>query len=558
MNDIVIVGAGTAGCVLAEHLSRSGRLRVVLVEAGGKPSSPFVKMPAGFARLFRSKLDWAFESEPQAAAGGRRIFTPRGKMLGGSSNMNGQIHQWCHPSDFEQWVAAGATGWGWQEVAPVFREQECWQGEAAGGERGRSGPMFVSPNRHAHALSKAFVTAARAAGLGHQPAYNGLAYEGAWLAELAHQDGQRFSAFDAYLKPALKRPNLQLMRDARVLRVTSAGGRADGVTVLQGGVEKTVAARGVVLAAGAFGSPQALMLSGIGPAEALRRLGIVVVRDAPEVGANLQDHPMVPLVFRTRGTGTFRQAESPANLLRYLLFRRGMLASNAIEAMAFTRSPAAAGTAPDIELIFAPLQWKNQGLEPPQLDAFSIAAAVVAPQSRGQLRLRSADPLDAPLIDFGLLGDAQGRDAAATLAAARLARRIAGLAPLAGFVDREIFPGPDIDDDGELLARLASEIQTVYHPTSTCRMGCDSRAVVDPQLRVRGLEGLWVADASVMPTVPRGHPNAVVAMLAQRAAAMITAQIEGRGGHGDRAARMDTAAGTATAGEDRQGEPVPG
>jgi choline dehydrogenase-like flavoprotein len=281
----------------------------------------------------------------------------------------------------------------------------------------------------------------------------------------------------------------------------------------------------VILAAGAFGSPQLLMLSGIGPAEALTRLGIPVYYDAPEVGANLQDHPMVPTIYATRGTDTFKKAESPLSLLRYLIFKRGMLASNAVEAFAFTQSGGSSGAPPDIELILAPFQWNNQGLEPPKVDAVSIGVAVVAPRSRGSLRLRSADPLDAPLIDFGLLTDPEGLDAAATLAGARLSRRIASIPPLVEFVDKEIFPGPDIDEDAKLLARLASEIQTVYHPTSTCRMGTDPRAVVDPELRVRGVDGLWIADASVMPAVPRGHPNAVVAMIANRAARMIASGI---------------------------------
>ncbi len=525
MTDLIIVGAGTAGCVLAERLTSSGKFRVRLVEAGGKPSSPFVKIPAGFAKLFKSKLDWNFESEPQTAANGRRIFTPRGKMLGGSSNMNAQIHQWCHPADYDEWVTAGATGWGWEDVAPVFRAQECWLGEEGNGTRGRSGPMMISPNHNAHQLSKAFVAAARAAGLGDQPHYNGDAFAGAWLTELAHKDGQRFSAFDAYLKPSLQRANLEVVREAQVLRVEMANGRATGVTVRQNGVEKTFSARGVILAAGAFGSPQTLMLSGIGPARRLRELGLPVYYDAPEVGENLQDHPMVPVIFSTRGTDTLKKAESPLSLLRYLLFKRGMLASNAVEAFAFTRSNGTPGTAPDIELILAPFQWYNQGLEPPQVDAVSFGVAVVAPRSRGSLRLRSANPLDAPRIDFGLLTDAEGKDAAATLAGARLARKIATLAPLADLVEQEIFPGANINDDAELLAKLTSEIQTVYHPTSTCRMGSDPRSVVDSQLRVRGVDGLWVADASVMPAVPRGHPNAVVAMIAYRAAEMIASKI---------------------------------
>lgn len=525
MHDLIVVGAGTAGCVLAERLSRSGQLRVLLVEAGGDPSSRFVKVPAGFARLFKSNLDWAFESEPQAAANGRRIFTPRGRMLGGSANINAQVHQWCHPADFEAWVREGATGWSWDDVAPVFRAQERWLGEDLEGVRGHDGPMVISPNRNAHRLSYAFVEAARAAGLGHQPHYNGGAYEGAWIAELAHKHGQRFSVYDAYLKPALRRSNLEVLKAAHVLCVNIEKGRAVGVTVRRNGAEQSFTARGVVLAAGAFGSPQLLMLSGVGPRATLERFGIAVQNEAPEVGENLQDHPMSVLIYRVRGTDTLKSAESLPNLLRYLIAKRGMLASNVAEAIAFTRSRSSADAAPDIELIFAPVEWRKEGLEPPQADAFTIGPAVVAPRSRGRLMLKSANPLDPPLIDFGLLSDAEGRDAAALIAAARLARKIAATPPLADYAEGEVFPGSGTTTDDELLEQLGQQLQTAYHPTSTCRMGSDARSVVDPQLRVRGIENLWVVDASVMPLVPRGHPNAVVAMIAHRAGDWIASSL---------------------------------
>jgi choline dehydrogenase len=523
MHDLIIVGAGTAGCVLAERLSRSGKLQILLVEAGGPPASRFVSIPAGFPKLFKSHLDWAFESEPQTAVGGRRIFTPRGKMLGGSSNLNGQIHQWCHPADFDEWMAAGASGWGWADVAPVFRSQEAWHGEEGEHARGHDGPMFISPNRNARPLSYTFVEAARRAGLGKQPHYNGGAYAGVWICELTHKGGKRFSAYDAYLKPAMRRPNLEVVTHAHATSVILESGRATGVSVRRGGVDEVLAARGVVLAAGAFGSPQLLMLSGVGPAMTLAALGIPMRYDAPEVGLNLQDHPVLPLVFRTGGTNTFKNAESPLSLIRYLVFKRGMLASNGCEAFAFTEVHPSRAPGPNLELIFVPFDFRGQFLEPPQVHAFGIGAAVVRPRSRGHVILRSSDPL-APLgIDFGLLSDPEGIDAAVLWAGVRLGRRIAATAPLEAENAGELRPGETVEKDSDLQAYAGMELQTLYHPTSTCRMGSDARAVVDPRLHVRGVDSLWVADASVMPSVPRGHPNAVVAMIAQRAADWIEA-----------------------------------
>lgn len=525
MNDVIIVGAGTAGSVLAERLSRSGKLKVLLIEAGGNPSSPFVKIPAGFNKLFKKKLDWNFESEPQPRPHGRRVFIPRGKMLGGSSNLNAQIHQWCHPADYDGWSDAGATGWSWQDVAPVFRAQECWSGEESNGPRGRNGPMHISENLNANLLSRGFVEAARSVGFGHQAAYNGGAYVGAWLAEITHYRGKRFSAYDAYLKPAMTYPNLEVMKHAQVLRVEMSEGRATGVTIRQGGVEKTLKARGVVLSAGAFGSPHILMHSGIGPAEHLRLLGIPVHFDSPEVGQNLQDHPLGINLFKVRGADTFKSAESPLNLLRYLFFKRGMLASNAVEALAFDRSKHAV-SAPDIQLLFAPLEWRNEGLEFPKLDAISIAAIVAAPRSRGCVRLKSANPMDVPLIDLGLLSDPDGIDTEVMLAGTRLARKVAASAGLKDYVTEEMFPGANLQNDAELLDMILTRLQTVYHPSSTCRMGSDERAVVDPTLQVKGVGGLWVADASVMPSLTRGHPNAAVAMIGYRGAEMISARFE--------------------------------
>lgn len=519
--DFIIVGAGTAGCVLAAQLSR--KHTVLLIEAGAKPTNPFVSIPAGFTRLMKSDHDWAFESEPQTHRG-RRVFTPRGKMLGGSANFNAQIHQWCHPADFDEWAAGGATGWAWSDVAPTLVEQEGWTGDSANRTRGRSGPMLIAPNRHANPLSHAFVHSARACGIDGPEDYNGGGYEGAWIVQIAHRNGKRFSAYDAYLKPALQNRSLSVVSRALVTRLLLEQRRCVGVRVrTYEGEREFRARRGVVLAAGAFGSPQILMLSGIGPAEHLRAHGVPVLLDLPGVGAGLQDHPTIALNFSTTRRDTLKTADSIVNLLRYLFFKQGPLASNAIEAFLFSRI-GGQEPAPNLEIMCAPVEWRNQGLEKPAVHGFSLAPSVVKPRSRGAVTLTSPDPATAPKIDFGLLSDPEGYDETVLLAGIALARQIVATAPLSGFATGELAPGRDCTSPQALRDFIGDNIQTVYHPVSTCGMGTDDASVVSPRLNVRGVDALWVADASVMPSVPRGHPNAVVAMIANRAASFIAQQ----------------------------------
>lgn len=518
--DFIIVGGGTAGCVMAAVLSGKASNRVVLVEAGGAPRSPFVAIPAGFSKLFGSKCDWAFSTTPQTPLG-RAVFTPRGRMLGGSSALNAQIHQWGHPVDFDGWRNAGADGWGWDEVAPVFRRLE--RSASAAANRGSTGALPSERLATPQPQSLAFVEAVHSL-TGAQPEdYNGSAYEGAWISEVNHSRGKRISAYDAWLKPVLSRPNLRVATNTVVLSILFEGKVARGVRVANASGHQTLIAKaGVILCGGAFGSPQLLMCSGIGPASHLSGHGIEIVHDAPGVGENLHDHPMACPTFESRSGRSLKSAESPANLIHYLTQRKGMLASNVAEAVAFLRTPRAED-APDLELLFAPVEWREEGLQPPLVHGFTIAVIALAPRSRGCVRLASADILTPPRIDPALLSDEADADRSVMGYGIDLARRIARTAPLSADAGREISPGADCVSVEAKQGWLNRTVQTVYHPAGTCRMGRDAASVVTPRLAVRGVDRLWVADASVMPTLTRGHPNVAVAMVADRGAGFIAA-----------------------------------
>jgi choline dehydrogenase-like flavoprotein len=518
-HDYVIVGAGSAGCTLAARLSEDPAARVLLIEAGGRDRSPNIKIPAAFAKQFRTKLDWDLNTEPEPHCDGRSLYMPRGKGLGGSSSMNAMLYVRGHPLDYEGWVRDGAAGWGWEDVRPYFLKAED-------NERGASehhavgGPLRVEDERSPRPLTGRFLAACEEAGIPRVDDYNGHEQDGAALVQVTQRRGRRWSAADAYLRPALKRPNLDLITGAQVLGLELEQGRARGVRyrTRRGGEKLAHAGSEVILAAGSLASPQLLMLSGIGAAGQLRELGIEVALDLPGVGANLQDHPFQTSVWDVPGGGSLAEGERPRAMLEYLLRRTGPLSSSVAEAFAFVRSRRGLAQ-PDLQFHFAPAYFANHGFDEYDGHAVTLGPVLVAPRSRGWVRLRSADPGEKPRILTNTLSEPE--DVAALIAGARLAREIAAAGPFASVLGRRILPEEGVDTDEDLIADLRRHVDLLYHPVGTCRMGTDEDAVVDPELRVRGVEGLRVVDASVMPTITSGNTNAPTIMIAERAADLI-------------------------------------
>lgn len=500
VHDVVIVGAGSAGCVLAARLSEDPETSVLLLEAGPRSRKLETRIPAAFSKLFRSELDWGYDTVPQEALDGRQVVYPRGRMLGGSASMNAMMAIRGHRADHDAWP----DGWGWEDVAPAYA---------------RSDPQFPrTAQRRPSPLTHDFLDAAAAAGIPLASDLNGADNEGAGLTPVSIRRGRRYSVVDGYLRAAMRRPNLTVVTGARATRLLLAGGRAHGVAYATepGREEAAHAAREVVLAAGAIDTPKLLLLSGVGPPEELERHGIAVVHAAPGIGRNLRDH-LANGVLAAVDAETLFTAERPRHLLAWLVAGRGPLTSNVAEAAAFVRiDPAAA--APDLELIFAPVLFEEEGTAAPSRDGVTVAAVLLQPRSVGEVRLASADPLAPPEIDPCYLTDPDGYDARTLRKGVRLARRVLAEEPLARHVTGELLPGSDAIDDDALDAHLRARSQTLYHPVGTCRMGEDDDAVVAPDLRVRGIEGLRVVDASVIPAPPRGHTNWPTVMVAERAA----------------------------------------
>jgi choline dehydrogenase len=512
--DFVVIGAGSAGCVLANRLSEDAAARVLLLEAGGADDADEVHIPAAFSALFKTRLDWNYETTEQKHLGGRPAYWPRAKMLGGCSSMNAMIYIRGNRADYDAWPA----GWSYDEVLPYFVRSER-NSRLAGPLHGVDGPLHVEDRRYTHELSQAWVESAVSWGMKPTDDFNGETQEGAGLYQVTCRNGRRWSTADAYLRPAMRRTNLTVRTNALVNRIVFAGTRAIAVAYSRYGEEFEVgASTEILLCGGAVNSPQLLMLSGVGPAEHLRELGIDVVAHLPGVGENLQDHPAAPMLWRTRGTTDLVNLATPARLLRWQATGRGPFSSNIGEAGAFFHTHDGLA-APDMQVHVAPSLFYDNGLREPTVAGFTAGATLVDVASRGRLRLKSADPRWRPVIDPAYY--AEPGDLDAMVAALRTMTEIVAAGPLAKYIEGPHRPGTTTPTDEELTDHVREYTQTLYHPVATCAMGTGEQSVVDPALRVHGLDGLRVVDASVMPAVPRGNTNAPTIMVAEKAADLI-------------------------------------
>jgi choline dehydrogenase len=520
--DYIIVGAGSAGCVLAHRLSADPSVKVLLLEAGGRDWHPFIHMPAGLAKLVgRKGVNWDYHTEPEPHLGQRRLWWPRGKVLGGSSSINAMCYIRGHRGDYDAWAADGCSGWNYDAVLPYFKRSED-NSRGADAFHGSGGPLGVTDLRHINVLSQVSVEAAVAAGFARNRDFNGPGQEGFGLYQVTQRDGRRSSAASAYLKPARGRDNLSIVTRALTTRVELDGDRAAAVHYRRFGRSHRVeAAREIILAGGAVNSPQLLMLSGIGPADHLRAHGIEVRFDQPGVGANLQDHLDACTLRKSLKRVTYDRVSDILLGLQYILFRTGVGTSNLAEAGGFVRSRLAPDTRPDLQFHFVPAMLDDHGRNRLPGDGFTLHVCALRPQSRGRIELASADARVKPLIRPNYLSDPGGRDLATLIEGVKLSRQIFAAAPFNAYRGDEIFPGADKSSDAEIEAFIRARAETIYHPVGTCRMGSDDAAVVDPELRVRGARGLRVVDASVIPTLIGGNTNAPVMMMAERAADLI-------------------------------------
>ena len=519
--DFIVVGAGAAGCVLADRLSANGRHSVALIEAGGADNHPAIHVPAMVGWLIgHPRLDWRYATEPQVHAGGRRIPLPRGKVLGGCTSTNGMVYFRGHPADYDEWRDLGCRGWGYDDVLPYFKRSEA-NADFGGEAHGQDGPVRVSSYARINPLTRRFISAARELGFAEIDDFNSGSPEGFGVRQAMIRNGRRESAATAFLARAARRPNLTVLKDCFAQAVVTESGKASGVALVRNGRSQVVAARaGVILAAGTFDSPAILERSGIGDGHRLSALGTETIHHAPEVGKNLQDHVVAPVQMLTRSDEPYVVdwrvlPRLVANCAEYLGARRGPLASNVFEATGFVRS-SRAGARPDIQLIFMPMHRAPSPL--PRKRGFGALVTLLRPESRGSVHIAAADPQVAPSIDPAFLS--APADMAPLVEGIRLTRQLFASPAFSSLAALECLPG-DGHSEEEIAEAVRETCVTVHHPVGTCRMGSDCSSVTDSKLRVRGIEGLWVADASIMPRLIGGNTAAAVYMIAEKASYMI-------------------------------------
>jgi choline dehydrogenase len=512
--DYIVIGAGSAGCVLANRLSDDADVRVLLLEAGGADRNPLIHMPAGLAGLvFNQQVNWHYYTEPEPQLHGRQLYWPRGRVLGGSSSINAMCYTRGHALDYDEWARLTDDRWSYRNVLPVFRKAED-QARGADEFHGAGGPLSVEDLRFRNPLSGVFVEAGEQTGIPRNADFNGAAQGGVGFYQVTQRNGRRCSTAVAYLRPAQYRRNLQVCTGSMVRRIVFRGTRASGVEWLRkDGPHAARAGREVILAAGAIGSPEVLMLSGVGPAVELEKLGIPIVANIPAVGANLQDHLDFCTLFKCTQTLTydFSAWQELSVALRYFTTHSGPGVSNIAEAGAFIRSPLATDVRPDIQLHFVPAQLDDHGRNRLPGHGFTLHACGLRPLSRGAVTLRSAKPGDRPRIHPNYLSEPH--DLRVLVEGVRICREIVHAPAFAAYRGTEVFPG-----EGDLEHIVREKAETIYHPVGTCRMGNDADSVVDERLRVRQVEGLRVVDASIMPRLIGGNTNAPVVMIAERAA----------------------------------------
>ncbi len=531
--DYIIVGSGSAGCVLANRLSASGKDKVLLLEAGGDDRRFWLQVPLGYGKAyFDDQVNWRYMSEPVPGTDNRQSYWPRGKVLGGSSSINAMVYIRGQQQDYDDWRAAGNPGWGWEGVLPSFKRMEC-HGFGASAYHGGDGPLHIeTSSRGLHPISEAFIEACTQAGIPRNPDFNGATQEGAGAYHITVKNGRRMSASRAYLWPIRKRANLHIETRAHATRISFEGRRATGIEYSKNGeMHKVQARKDVILSAGAVNTPQLLLLSGVGPAAELSRLGIDVVHDSAAVGRNLQDHYFVDHMYRSTQP-TLNDVLHPwwGKLfagLQYVVARRGPLARNINHAGGFFRTRSELER-PNMQLYFSPLSYQKMASDsrsltnPDPFSAFNIGISQCHPTSRGYLRLKSPDPAEHPEIQPNYL--ATEHDRAETLEGIKFLRRLALTPLMTALIEAEVDPGPAAASDDELMRHACENGGTVFHPASTCRMGPDpAENVVNSELKVHGLSGLRVADASIFPTMPAGNINGPVIMVGEKASDLILA-----------------------------------